>query len=81
MNYGCMSPSPTQHLVHHSLQRVLGLDRATTKVLHADLIYLLVEAGIACKRRFVVLVRHLIDHVELTQLDSLEQEFHEAEDG
>ena len=76
-----ISLAPTQQITHHCLQWILSLDGAPTKILQANLVHLFIEAWIACERRFIVLVGHLIDHIELTQVHSFDEELYETENG
>ena len=74
-----MSLAPTKQITHHCLQWILSLDGAPAEVLQANLIHLLIKARIACYRRFIVLVGHLVDHVELTQVHSFDEKFYKTE--
>ena len=76
-----MSLAPTQQITHHCLQWILSLDGAPAEILQANLVHLFIEARIARERRFIVLVGHLIDHIELTQVHSFDEKLYETENG
>ena len=74
-----MSLAPSQQIAHHCLQWILSLDGAPAEILQANLVHLLIEARITCYRRFIVLVGHLVDHIELTQVYSFDEKLYETE--
>ena len=76
-----MSLASTQQIAHHCLQRVLCLDSTPAKIFQANLVHLLVEGRVGGYGSFIVLICHLLDHLEFTKFYSLKEELHEAEDG
>lgn len=66
-----------QHLLH----RILRFDRLTIEVLHTDLIDFFVEIVVPFQCLSIVLVRHLIDHLEFSKFYSLDEEVDKVEYG
>ena len=76
-----MSLASTQQIAHHRLQRVLCLDRAPAEIFQANLVHLLVEGRVGRDGSFIVLICHLLNHLEFTKFYSFKEELQEAQNG